>query len=238
MTDDFESSDTDTAEAGGWDGYAEDGGTAEGAGAPDLNEAIAQMQAQQARISERLGIEDDEEEYDGLDYGLEPGEMDDEELLELAAEQGYLGDDDDENWDDEAELSDLIDRRVQDAVVPFVADMEYNRRVEALHALAERYDDLTRPQTIEEVSAEVQRIGEAYGLEGADTDPAWVELVLQARAGRRVGNAELAEPEPPTGAVLETGVGPSPKTEELDPQTKAYMDVIAGPGGQDNAFTR
>jgi hypothetical protein len=207
---------------------------AEEAGPPDVTEALQQMQA---TLDARLPALEEEEDHG--EYGVQPGageEFSDEELLELADQYG-LGEDVEELEDlDAEELEELIDERVNQALLPAMADIEWNRRTERLHQLATRYPELRDPQAIDEVSAEVKQIGAAYGIESADTDPALVELVLQARGARRVGNAELEAPEPEPGAVLETGVGPSPKTEEMDPETRAYMDVIHGEKST-NAFT-
>ena len=202
---------------------------------PELDEAIRQMQATQQDILHRLDGEEEQPEG-GLEYGIP--DYSDEELGAYAEESGLL----DQGIEDQgAGLDDVINQRVQDAVLPIAGRMEMDRRTAALYGLAERYPELQDERSIDEVSGEVERLGAAYGLapEVASTDPALVELVLQARAGRQAAANEVpAEAGVGGGATLETGAGPSPPAEpELDAATKSYLQAIAGPD-KPNAFTR
>lgn len=213
--------------------FDEDGGVQQPT-PPVLDDAIRQMQATQQDILSRLPA--GEEEEPEIEYGTPS--YDSEELAGLAEASGLLEGD---GTDDLDGVEDLIDERVQEAVTGLAGRLEYDRRVTALTGLAERYPDLQSEATIDEVAGEVERLGAAYGLppEAASTDPALVELVLQARAGRQAAANEVpAEAGAEGGAILETGAGPSPgQGPEIDAQTKSYLDAIAGTKSS-NAFVR
>ena len=202
---------------------------------PDVGESIRQMQARLESIDSRLDAEEGDEESGDPQFGA--AQWDPEDLEGLAEASGLL--DDNGTGDDLDQVEDLISERVNEAVAPVAAQLEYGRRVDKLHALAEKYPALRDPETIEEIGATAERIAEAYGIPGAESDPGLIEIITQAHAARTAAAGETpAEAGGNQGATLETGAGPTGSGEpELDDQTRSYLDAIAGPGGS-SAFTR
>jgi hypothetical protein len=204
--------------------------------APDVGESLRQMEARLGEISDRLpASEEGGAEADGLEYGVP--EYDDEELAAYAEQSGLLDQGDDA--DDLEEVEDLISERVDQAVRPIAAQFEYNRRVEAIHALADKYPaQLKDEAALERIAMEAEQLAAAYNRPDLETDPAVLERLVLADAAMTGHAAETPAEGGNQGATLESGAGPSAAGEpEIDPATRSYLNAIAG-SDKPNAFTR
>jgi hypothetical protein len=196
-------------------------------GGPDLSEALGQMQAAYQPGAEvpAPAYEDgygDERPYEGegfADDGYYEGGYPDEghEPEQLSGEET---------------VQQLFAEAAQEAVQPYIQQMEWERRQSDVLALAEQYPQLRQEETLAAVEQELDAIAEIYG-DGARTDPRLVEQALlahEARAAAQAGAAEQArQPSPEQGPHVETGVGPGVPAEQMDPVEAAYTKALAGP---------
>lgn len=198
----------------------DDGGQA---GGLNINDGLAQ-----ARAAYQPGDEIPAPAYEGGYPEQRPYEGDGFEG------DGYHGEQDGYQPEPTGEetVQQLFQEAAQEAVRPYLEQMEWDRRQSDVLALADQYPQLRDPETIEALEQELDALAEVYG-DGARTDPRLIEtayLAHLARAEAQAGAAEQArEPSSQQGQHLETGVGPGASAGQDDPVEAAYLKALAGP---------
>ena len=192
------------------DGFSDDSESLSQPQAPDVGEALQQLDQRFAAIEDRLDAEPDDQGYEEDDWDPDP----------LQYNPAIAQPEDDQN----EVLSELLSEEVAEQVKPYVDAVENSFREQQILQLAERYPALREPETLDAVSSELEQFAQAYGAPGALTDPRLIEQFLVAHLAQQ---AVEEAPEPSeNGATLETGTGPGePQQEEVDPTTRAWLNA-------------
>jgi hypothetical protein len=186
---------------------------------PDVGEALAQMSEQLDNLDQRLPAD---EEYDDASW--------DSEFAYNPVVAEPEGED-----PGVAQIRDLLNEEVNARMQPYVDRIEEMHRDQQLLNLADQYPQLREPEVLDAVAGEAAELAQAYGVPGMATDPRIVERLFLAHQASAA--AESMPPEAPPGATLEVGAGPGEPQEDVDPQTKAWMEAAA-PSTPSDVFGR
>ena len=189
---------------------------------PDVGESLQQMNQRLEELSQRVDEADDGYDEDGFD----PDEL---------QYNPALAQPEDGEYDDTAQLRELLAAEVDERVGPYLDHIEGQYREQQILQLAERYPQLREPETLDAIAQEVDAIADAYSIPGARTDPRLIERLLIAHlAEQAVANAPEQGQD---GAHLETGTGPGAPEPEVDAATQAWL-AAALPDQNPDAFSR
>jgi hypothetical protein len=219
MTDEFADSYDDGSAA---EAVPEETG-AEEASPPDVSEALQQMAAQQQQILERLDGGAGDQEFEDGDYGDQGDQFEDFE-------------DDGEYLDGEGE-QDPLRALIQQEIEPVRDEIAARENGRDIDRLAEAYPEMNEDKMAWGIRSYLEQAG--LMPEDGMPDARYVEMAYKSlKADLHAAGETPAEAGGEQGATLETGAGPSaPGEEEMDPQTKSYMDAIIG-DKSDSVFTR
>ena len=140
----------------------------------------------------------------------------------------------------ERQLESYIQNRIEQAMEPHLASLQLQQDRRDALALKAEFPRLGEPEVARAVAGRMDEIASRYDNEAMRTDPllarqqylAWE--AEQANAPQSSPGAEVPGQAPAAAggnqgvAPMETGAGPGVPPEQVDAQTQAYMDALAG----------
>ena len=200
---------------------------------PEVDEAIRQMQATQQDILSRLPADEEYGEEDGGEYEYETDadadQFEDGEL-EYRDDDGEIDEGDEDPLDPLREL-------IRSEIEPVYGEIDSRENERNIESLIQHFPEMDEPEVAEGIRSYLEQTN-LFPEDGSFPDAYHVELAYKAYKADVAASGETpAEAGGEQGASLETGAGPSAPEEEIDPQTKGYLDAIAGSRSR-NAFVR
>jgi hypothetical protein len=200
---------------------------------PDVASELASLRSelQQLRKPEEPEATDDGTDFIDQLLGDDPEE-------DAQPEYGQYEDQPAQPAEGEEELAQLfsaLDERQEERFAQAEAEREFERRSDALNALAEKYPDLKKAEYRGPIQQALNTAAERNNNEWIRTDPELVEALFLAQKARETAEQQRAtEQEAKDAATLETGAGPSEKGGSSDDE---YADLIVNARGNKSIFT-
>ena len=157
------------AVSGSGDGFSDDSESLSQPQAPDVGEALQQLDQRFAAIEDRLDAEPDDQGYDEDDF--DPDEF---------QYNPAIGQPEDDQND---VLRQLLSEEVAEQVQPYVDAVENSFREQQILQLAERYPALREPETLDAVSGKLEQFAQAYNLPGGTHRPSADRAVSSRTSG-------------------------------------------------------